>query len=163
MIMNHRRADRLPVLGRNERMARREEARRVRNANARAADATRRANAANAQAKARLVQSLDLIKNLARNGGHHEYIDLIGAVRNFSALSHNSPNLQRRANAIFTAYAAMPGPARSLGTRTKLRLLGHIRALTGQYSTRHSNAIKNASLRYGLGSRLGSIARFVVR
>jgi len=129
-----------------------------------AARVQRRARA-NANSKAKLLESINKVKNIIRlTGQSQEYLVLANAIRNYSALPRNSANLNARANAIFRAYGALPGGAAALGPRTKLQVARKLQALAKIYSNKHGNALYEAGLRYGTPANpFGMVLRSVAR
>ena len=125
----------------------------------------RRAPVRRVNSKAKLLQAINKVKNIIRlTGQSQEYLVLANAIRNYSALSANSANMNARANAIFRAYGALPGGAAALGSRTKLQVARKLQNLAKIYSNRHGNALYEAGLRYGTqgmpgGYFLRSVAR----
>jgi len=155
-------AQRLAVLAASLNVAQRRQATPARRPPVRRAPA-RRAAAANSKRK--LLEAINNVKNIIRlTGQSQEYLVLANAIRNYSALSANSANINARANAIFRAYGALPGGAAALGPRTKLQVARKLQHLAKIYSNRHGNALYEAGLRYGThgmpgGYFLRSVAR----
>ena len=155
-------AQRLAVLAASLNAAQRRQAAPARRPPVRRAPA-RRAAAANSKRK--LLEAINKVKNIIRlTGQSQEYLVLANAIRNYSALSANSANINARANAIFRAYGALPGGAVALGPRTKLQVARKLQNLAKIYSNRHGNALYEAGLRYGThgmpgGYFLRSVAR----
>ncbi len=119
----------------------------------------------NTNSKRKLLQAINKVKNILKiTGQSREYLVLVNAIRNYSALPRNSANLNSRANAIFRAYGALPGGAAALGPRTKLQVARKLQNIAKIYSNRHGNALYEAGLRYGTqgmpgGYFLRSVAR----
>jgi hypothetical protein len=119
----------------------------------------------NINSKRKLLQAINKVKNILKiTGQSREYLVLVNAIRNYSALPRNSANLNSRANAIFRAYGALPGGAAALGPRTKLQVARKLQNIAKIYSNRHGNALYEAGLRYGTqgmpgGYFLRSVAR----
>jgi len=126
---------------------------------------TRSMTASHAISKLKLLRAINNLRNVIRiTGQSKQYLALANAIRNYSAVSRNSPNLNSRANAIFRAYGNLPGGAAALGPRTKLQVARKLQNLVKIYSNKHGNALYEAGLRYGTPANpFGMVLRSVAR
>ena len=131
----------------------------------RQATPARRALVRRVNSKAKLLESINKIKNILKlTGQSQQYLELANAIRNYSELRGNSPRLNSKANAIFRTYGALPGGAAALGPLTKLQVARKLQNLAKIYSNRHGNALYEAGLRYGTPANpFGMVLRSVAR